>query len=121
MSDERKTIVSNFFSLTILQIANYILPLIVLPFLVRTLGSEKFGLVMLAQSLAVFLTIAVDFGFDTSGTREVSLSRKNEIKLQNVFSAILCIKFLLIFLSAILLIILVEFIPRFQKDSMVFY
>ena len=52
-----KVIASNFISLTILQIANYILPLIILPFLVRTLGPDKFGLVMFAQAMITFFNV----------------------------------------------------------------
>ena len=48
---ENRTIASNYVSLLVLQAANYILPLLVLPYLVRVLGTDKFGLIMLAQSL----------------------------------------------------------------------
>ena len=63
-NQEKKVVAQNFLSLFFLQGANYILPLLVLPYLVRVLGAEKFGLVMFAQSLAVFLNVLVDFGFN---------------------------------------------------------
>jgi hypothetical protein len=40
---------------------------------------------MFAQSLAVFLTVFVDFGFNISGTREISLARKNKEKTGQIF------------------------------------
>ena len=76
---ETHTILSNFFSLTILQVANYILPLIILPFLVRVLDLENFGIVMFSQALITFIVIAVDFGFDISGTREISISNTDKV------------------------------------------
>ena len=121
VNHERKTIASNFFSLTVLQVANYILPLIILPFLVRVLGIEKFGLVMFAQSLAAFMIIAVDFGFDISGTREVAILKNQKEKLSQVFSAVLTIKLFLIIFWFVVLCILVEFIPRFKEDAIVYY
>ena len=78
---ETHTILSNFFSLTILQVANYILPLIILPFLVRVLDLENFGIVMFSQALITFIVIAVDFGFDISGTREISISNTDNCLL----------------------------------------
>ena len=75
---EKNTIISNFFSLTILQAANYILPLIILPFLVRVLDLENFGIVMFSQALITFIILGVDFGFDISGTREISISNNDK-------------------------------------------
>ena len=63
VSSEKATIVSNYGYLLFLQGANYLLPLILLPFLVRVLGTEKYGLVMFAQSTAIILSVIVDFGF----------------------------------------------------------
>ena len=105
---ETHTILSNFFSLTILQVANYILPLIILPFLVRVLDLENFGIVMFSQALITFIVIAVDFGFDISGTREISISNTDKERISKVFSAIITIKILLIFLWLLILISLVE-------------
>ncbi|RLD27456.1 MAG: flippase [Bacteroidetes bacterium] len=116
-----RVIASNFMSLTILQAANYILPLIVLPFLVRILGTDKFGLVMFAQAMITFFNVIVDFGFNISGTREISLAREDKKKLSELFSSILLIKSGLIILGFILLIIIVELFTRFKIDAEVYY
>jgi PST family polysaccharide transporter len=121
INKETKTIFSNWFSLTILQAANYILPLLILPFLVRVLGIEKFGLIMFAQSIATFLMIAVDFGFEISGTREISISRNDKQKVSQIFSSIIAIKFILIIVWFLILFFVVEFISRFKEDAIVYY
>lgn len=121
MTNEKKVIASNFVSLTALQIANYVLPLIILPFLVSVLGVEKFGLVMFAQSLGTFFLIAVDFGFEISGTREVAIVKNEQPKLAQTFSAIMVIKVFFIVFWLLVLCLLVEFIPRFKEDALVYY
>lgn len=121
IAKDKKTILSNFFSLTVLQAANYILPLLILPFLVRVLGIEKFGLVMFAQSIATFLMIAVDFGFEISGTREISISRNEKEKVSQIFSSIIAIKFILIIVWFSVLFLVVELTPRFKEDAIVYY
>lgn len=118
---DKKTIASNFVSLTILQGANYILPLLILPFLVRTLGPDKFGLVMFAQSLAALLFVVVDFGFTMSGTREISLARNDKKKFSEIFCAIMLIKSGLIIVGFTILILIVELFTRFRIDSEIYY
>ena len=117
---EKKVVFNNFLSLTLLQGANYILPLLVLPFLVRVLGAEKFGLVMFAQSFATFLSVFVDFGFNISGTREISLSRNNTRKISEIFISIITIKIILTLAAFGVLYFAATFFDRFNTDPYVY-
>ncbi len=117
---DKKVIAQNFVSLLVLQGANYILPLLILPYLVRVLGAEKFGLVMFAQSLAIFLTVFVDFGFNISGTREISLAREDKEKSGQIFLAIMVIKVVLIIIALAILFFIVSFFTRFSVDSEIY-
>ena len=117
---EKKVLANNYLSLLVLQAANYLLPLLILPFLVRVLGTDKFGLVMFAQSLAVFLTVFVDFGFNLSGTREISLARDDKNKLSEIFNAIMIVKLLLIVVAFGILCIIVNVFTRFSIDKNVY-
>ena len=102
-SEERKKLATNFLSLYILQAVTYILPLLTMPYLVRVIGIEKNGLVMFAQSFMVFFNIFVDFGFNLSATREVSINRNNKEKLTEIFSSVLTVKIILVSISLIIL------------------
>lgn len=118
--NDKKVVAQNFMSLLVLQGANYILPLLILPYLVRVLGAEKFGLVMFAQSFAVFLTVFVDFGFNISGTREISLARDNKTKTGEIFLAIMIIKLGLIIVAFSILYIIVHSFTRFNVDAEIY-
>lgn len=70
-------LIRNFSYLSLLQVFNLILPLIVYPYLIRVLGKETYGLVVFAQSLVFYLVILVGFGFNISATKEVSIHRND--------------------------------------------
>ena len=120
-TEDKKRLLSNFFSLTILQTFTYILPLLTLPYLVRVLGSEKFGLVVFAQAFIIFFNILVDYGFNLSATREISVNRENKEKLTEIFSSVMSIKFILIGISFTILSIIIFSFENFSNNIDLYY
>jgi len=119
--EELKTILNNFFSLTLLKALTYLLPLITFPYLIRVLGVEKFGLVMFAQATMYYFEILVDFGFNLSATREVALNAKNKSKLNEIISSVFSIKLVLLIISGLLLLLILSVIDRFYDESLIYY
>jgi PST family polysaccharide transporter len=115
-----KVLFKNFTSLSLLQIANYLFPLITLPYLVRVLGPEKYGLVNFAAAFAMYFAIITDYGFNLSATQDISVNRKNPERTSQIFSAVISIKMILFFISAILFTIIVFIFPIFKKDLLLF-
>ena len=119
-SKDGRTVAGNYTALLFIQGANVILPLIALPYLVRTLGAERFGLVMIAQTMGVFLTIIVDFGFNISATREVSLLRNNRTKLSQLYWNVFFVKLCLVIATFLIVLVLINFVDRFQVEPLVY-
>ncbi|MFA4923282.1 MAG: flippase [Ignavibacteriaceae bacterium] len=113
---EKKNILNNFFSLTVLQLSNYIIPLLVLPYLARVLGPEKFGLTAFAQAFVFYFILITDFGFNLSATREISINRDSKENISRIFSAVVIIKTFLLLISFIMLLLLIYFVPIFSTD-----
>lgn len=119
-SKEYKRILENMISLTGLQFASYILPLITLPYLTLVLGPEKFGLTQYAISLITYFQFFTDYGFNLSATRELAICRDDNQKISQIFSSVMFIKLCLCILSFIILLLIVMFIPKFSEDSYVY-
>lgn len=117
---EKKVIFSNFIFLFLLQIANYVLPLLTVPYLVRVIGIESVGLLAFAAAVCTYLQIITDFGFNLSATRQISINRNEKLTLSEIYSSVIYIKLFLCVLCFILLLALIEITPQFKVDKMVF-
>lgn len=117
---EYKRILENMASLTGLQFASYILPLITLPYLTLVLGPEKFGLTQYAISLITYFQFFTDYGFNLSATRELAICRDDNKKVSEIFNSVMFIKLSLCVMSFIVLLLIITFIPKFSADSWVY-
>ncbi len=116
----RKVVLQNAFSLSTLQVLNYILPIILLPYLIRIIGADKFGLIAFAQALTQYFSILVDYSFNITATREISLYRQQKQKINAIFSAVMAIKCALALASLFILLAMINFIPKFKGDYLVY-
>jgi len=116
---ERKVVLENFTSLSTLQGLNYLLPLVILPYLIRTIGPEKFGLISFAQALIQYFMIFTDYGFSLTATKKISLC-KDQAQASTIFSTVMTVKFILAFSSYLLLLLLINAVPKFRHDWLLY-
>lgn len=111
---------NNVLSLSGLQLITYLLPIIILPYLFRVIGPEKFGLIAFAQAFVQYFMILTDYGFSVSATKEIALCIEDKAKVCNIISAVMTLKVILSFVSLLILCAVVYFVPRFKDDWMVY-
>lgn len=115
-----KTIFQNLSYLSILQIFNVLIPLFTYPYLIRVLGSEKYGLIIFAQSIVNYFVILMNFGFNTTATREISINRGNRYRIAEIVSSVFIIKGILLILSIILFVLVLYLVPEAKDNKLLF-
>ena len=98
-------VIKNFFALLILQGGNYILPLILIPILIRTLGMRTFGDWVFAVSFVAIFRTFVTYGFDLTATRAVSINRNNYVFISELYTSVVTTR-IMIFIAACLVLLL---------------
>lgn len=84
---------NNIFYLLLLQGAGYIFPILLIPFLVSTIGVEKYGLVNFAIALVWYFQVVSEFGFDLSNVKHVVDNKNNPQKISEILSVIVTTRF----------------------------
>uniref|UniRef100_UPI00124E4C95 oligosaccharide flippase family protein n=1 Tax=Acinetobacter sp. TUM15064 TaxID=2609134 RepID=UPI00124E4C95 len=98
----------NIFVLFLIQGTNYIFPLLTIPYLSRIFGPTGIGALALAQATILYLTLVVDFGFNLTVTRRISIAfeKKNFLEINQLYTQTLIIKFSIFLLVALFMLIL---------------
>ncbi|HVN58871.1 MAG TPA: oligosaccharide flippase family protein [Bacteroidales bacterium] len=100
---KNRILVENFTFLSVLQASNLLLFIITIPYLFRVLGSKTYGLVVFAQTIVYYFTILVNFGFNLTATRDISVNRDDHGKVSEIVSSVLIIKTSFFLISFILI------------------
>lgn len=110
-------VVKNILALTVLQIANYIVPLLAWPLLAKALGVDKFGVIVIIFAICAMANILTDFGFNLSATYTIAKNTEDKHNIAQLLGNILAIKSLLAITACLLasFYIYFEFLVRNQS------
>ncbi|PZR23972.1 MAG: flippase [Flavobacterium psychrophilum] len=119
-SPDKKVVLKNFFSLSILQGLNYVLPLVTYPYLARTLGADGIGMIFFAAAFINYFQVLTEYSFNMSATKEIALNTDDKDKVHEIFNDVLSTKVFLLFISLLIMLPIVLFIPYFGENKWVY-
>lgn len=115
-----KCVITNSAWLFLIQVANYIFPLITLPYMMKTLGADHYGMIAIAQSLMQYINIISDYSFNMTATREIALSRNDPNNIREIFNDVLICKLFIMALCFIVMLAIGLFVFRSENEK-IFY
>jgi O-antigen/teichoic acid export membrane protein len=104
----------NVASLFSVQIANFLLPLLTVPYVVRIIGPDKLGLLNFSQAYVTYFSLLINYGFDMAAVRSIAANREDKEATNRIFSQVLAGKALLWVVSTIIFAIVTASNPEFR-------
>lgn len=115
-----KTVIENYFFMTVLQLLNSFFYFLIYPYLIRTLGGESYGVFVFATSVATYFTFFINFGFDFPAVKEASENVDNPLILKKIISKVFTAKLYLLLASTSIFALILFIFPLLQEHKLVY-
>ena len=117
MNKKSKNIfIKNFTNLSLNQGINILIAIVATPILFQNLGDSQFGLVNLAFSIFMLISIVVSYGYHLNGPKQISLLNKLEKEADTIKDIVSLRLFIAIIISTVIiaLIYLTDFFNSYE-------
>lgn len=113
----RHPVVQNALALYSVQFAEYILPMITVPYVARVLEPAAYGMVVYAQNFSSWILLVMEYGFGFSATREVARNREDQDRHAEVVRGVIGANTLLLLPSILIALIAGFTVPAFRDHN----
>ena len=101
----------NFAYSSILTVSTYLFPLLVYPYVSRTLGLSNIGIVNFVDNLVNYFVLISMMGITTVGVREIAAVRNDKAKLSGTFMSLLLLTAIATGIAILALLIAMYVLP----------
>lgn len=99
---------------------SHIIPLILIPYLISTIGIEKYGLINFAIAFSFYFQVINEFGYDLSNVQFIVKNRNDRIKLSQYLSEVLFSKHIILLITGICYFVIL-FLMGELEDNLILY
>lgn len=89
MKTPQKRLTKNLVSLLLLKGLDFLIPVLTIPYLLRVIGVEKYGLIAFCYGFSLYTASIVQYGFNVTATKEIARNRQDATALQKIYSTTL--------------------------------
>lgn len=116
----RPSLTGNILSSFAAQILSLAIPLVTVPYLVRVLGVEKFGLVVFAQAVVQYVVLVTDYGLLYVAPREIARNRESVQWINRYLGVVYGAKALLFVLCLVVFTCVLFLVPSLRSEVPLF-
>lgn len=91
-NSEYKQVSQNMLYLTLLNFITYLSPILLIPYLMKTVGEEKYGIYIFSWTFIFYFVFIVNYGFDFSVTNQIAIQKHDKEKISSIFFNIIFIR-----------------------------
>lgn len=89
-------------------------------YLLVTIGVDNFGKISFIQSLLLYFSIIIDYGFNITATRDIARSKTKE-EISKIFVNTMMAKLILLLICTIFYTILIFTVPKFSANASLYF
>lgn len=115
-----KIVFENFSYIAAMRIFVLISPLITYPYLTKVLGSELYGVVLIAQMLSSYASLLIDYGSNNVCAKHVAINKNNPKQLSVILSSVLLTRLILWILCFIIYAVIIYYIDDYRNYCFLF-
>ncbi|WP_026474009.1 oligosaccharide flippase family protein [Alkaliflexus imshenetskii] len=110
----------NFLYNLFLTLANYLVGLVVFPYISRVFGVVNVGIVGFVDSSINYFILFATLGISTIGVREIARVKTDRERLNSAFSSLLSLSSLFLIIVVVLYFVLIFSVPSFETHRALF-
>lgn len=115
-----KSLAESFFSLSVLNMIESLLPLITLPYILRVIGAANYGVYSYILVIIQYSQLINAYGFNFSATKQISQNRDNPQRINEIYSAVISCRLLLFLVSAVVVLALSPLLLQTKQELLMF-
>lgn len=115
-----RQVVESFFSLSILNGLNVLLPLVTLPYILGVVGKDNYGAYSYVYVIVQYVILFSTYGFNFSATKQISQCRDDGEAVSRIYNAVIVCKTLIATVVSVLLLICSRWVFKDEAGTWMF-
>jgi polysaccharide transporter, PST family len=115
-----RQVFSNSFYLSINYVLNFAIPIVITPYLIQVIGLSKYGLISVSLALCQYFNVLVDYGFNLTATREISLNQGSLEKISKITCSVLLLKLCILIIGFFVYVLIIFSFESFRNSYLLF-